>query len=227
MSEMSVGLPPAWSLQRPKPLWQRVYDFALAPLRMVLLPDHTAERLHLTSLRAERLAIAVGALRGRCLDIGAGDNMLLRLYRERARERGLPPEQATTSIGVDIVDWGGGCQIIESPTRLPFPDCSFDTVSFIACLNHIPQRSAALAEARRVLRPGGRLVATMIGRLVGTVGHALWWYSEDKRREVHAEEQMGLNHTEVLRLIRAAGFRPLDVKRFAYGLNRLYVAEPA
>jgi SAM-dependent methyltransferase len=40
---------------------------------------------------------------------------------------------------------------------LPFDDGSFDAVTFGFCLHHIPDPERALAEARRVLRRGGRL----------------------------------------------------------------------
>jgi len=44
--------------------------------------------------------------------------------------------------------------------RLPFPDASFDAVTCSLALHHVPgaERSAAVAELLRVLRPGGRLV---------------------------------------------------------------------
>ncbi|MFJ5924429.1 class I SAM-dependent methyltransferase [Kitasatospora sp. NPDC092948] len=44
--------------------------------------------------------------------------------------------------------------------ELPFPDGSFDAVVGNFVLNHTGRPAAALAELRRVLRPGGRLALT-------------------------------------------------------------------
>jgi SAM-dependent methyltransferase len=49
-------------------------------------------------------------------------------------------------------------------TSLPHPDDGFDAVVLIAVLGEIPEREAALAEIKRVLRTGGRLV---VGELFG------------------------------------------------------------
>ena len=42
--------------------------------------------------------------------------------------------------------------------RLPVADTAVDAVLIVDALHHLPDRDAALAEARRVLRPGGVLV---------------------------------------------------------------------
>jgi SAM-dependent methyltransferase len=49
---------------------------------------------------------------------------------------------------------------IAGADRLPYADASFDCVTCIEVLEHVPaeRRRDALAEMRRVLRPGGRLV---------------------------------------------------------------------
>src|SRR4051812_40130187 len=102
--------PPKWSLKKHKKLGQQLWDLIGAPLRMIVFPDHVSERFHLTSLRAERLANVLPLLKGRVLDVGAGDNTLLKLYKS-----------TEDNIGVDVVDWNGGCLILPDCNHLPFP----------------------------------------------------------------------------------------------------------
>ena len=64
----------------------------------------------------------------------------------------------------------------------------------------------------------------MIGGMVGTIGHALWWYSEEKHRDTDEHELMGMAPREVIRLLEGAGFRLVMRRRFGYGLNSLFVA---
>jgi len=62
---------------------------------------------------------------------------------------------------------GKGLETVEADAqRLPFEDGVFDAAMMISMPYHVPDRVAALAEARRFLRPGGRLV------LMGFTGEA-------------------------------------------------------
>jgi hypothetical protein len=63
----------------------------------------------------------------------------------------------------------------------------------------------------------------MIGGAIGLIGHKIWWYSEDKHREVAEGETMGLPRFKMLSLLREAGFEVVDASRFVYGLNSLYI----
>jgi SAM-dependent methyltransferase len=70
---------------------------------------------------------------------------------------------------------------------LPFPDDAFDAVVANAMLYHLPDPAVAVDEFARVLRPGGRLVATTFGadnlrevwKLVGDVAIQLSFAREN------------------------------------------------
>jgi SAM-dependent methyltransferase len=76
----------------------------------------------------------------RVLEVGSGTGVIA-AFVERARRR-----RADVQFEV-----GDG-------RALSFPDHSFDTVVFSTTLCHVPEPERALAEAFRVLRPGGRLM---------------------------------------------------------------------
>jgi ubiquinone/menaquinone biosynthesis C-methylase UbiE len=58
-------------------------------------------------------------------------------------------------------------------TALPFPDAHFDTIVFCHALCTIPDDRKAMAEAVRVLRPGGRILALEHVRSPNVVVRAL------------------------------------------------------
>lgn len=194
-----------------KTVWRHFKDFIFAPLRFLLLPDEISEKLGLTSLEQERLNAVLPYIKGRLLDIGAGRNRLVQLYGN--------------GVGVDVRDWGGGALVVDDASKLSFADRSFDTVTFVASLNHIPNRVAVLNEAYRLLKDDSKLIITMIGPILGKLGHFLWWYGEDrKRRGMKKGEVSGMKKTEIDRLLTAAGFKMVGHQRFDYGLNNLYCA---
>lgn len=193
-----------------KPFLKTIYDFILCPLRLVLLPDAAGERLGLTSLWQERLNNVLPHIEGKLLDIGCGQNRLVKSY----------PGEA---VGVDVYDWGSGAVIIESSASLPFADASFDTVTFLACFNHIPEREEAVAESARVLRDGGRVVLTMIDPVIGYIGHKIWWYGEERERGLAEGEKYGLWNSELISVFEKNGFALEKHARFVYWMNNLFV----
>jgi SAM-dependent methyltransferase len=60
--------------------------------------------------------------------------------------------------------------------RLPFPDGSFDKIVAAEVLEHIPDDMRAMAELRRVLKPGGELAVTVPSWLPERI---CWALSED------------------------------------------------
>ena len=88
---------------------------------------------------------------GRLLDLACGTGEFLRRVRPRC----------SFAVGVDL--FAGHLQFAEGPVvcgnglQLPFADATFDTVAVRHVLQALPDPVPLLAEARRVLRPGGRL----------------------------------------------------------------------
>ena len=191
-----------------KTSWQHLKDFVGMPLRLVILSDTASRRWGFTSLEDERLLGVMPRIRGRLLDIGAGNNHLVRAYGN--------------GVGVDVYDQEGDALIVADSANLPFEDASFDTITFMASLNHIPYREQVLDEARRLLQEDGKVIVTMIGPLLGSIGHKLWWYSEEKERGMMPGEVYGLSPRSVQEMAEASGFRVIRHSRFVYGLNNLY-----
>ncbi len=194
----------------PKTLAQKVFDFIFAPLRLTVLPDPLVARLGLTSSKVERLRAVSPYLKGRLLDIGCGDNELVRRYGH--------------GVGVDVYDWGGGALILPDCSRLPFQDRSFDTVTILAALNHIPNRAQVLKEVHRLLAEDGRLLITMINPVISYVGHRfIWWWSEDKERGMEPGEVYGFWNRDLIALVGRGGFKLALHKKFVYCLNNLFI----
>jgi SAM-dependent methyltransferase len=175
------------------------------------MPDEVCERLGVTSINAERIDYALGFVRGRLLDVGCGRNHLVSKYGGFA-------------VGVDVFDWSAGAMILRDTSQLPFLDRSFDTVTVLAALNHIPNRVDVLREVGRVLRDDGRLVMTMIPPVLSTIGHkVLWWHGEDWARGMEDGEVYGFTTQQLAQIAAAAGFELIEHRRFLYQLNNLYI----
>jgi ubiquinone/menaquinone biosynthesis C-methylase UbiE len=68
--------------------------------------------------------------------------------------------------------------------QLPHPTASFDAVMFNEVLEHVPSDEQALAEAYRVLRPGGHLFVFSPNRLYPIESHGVHWKRTQKRLPV-------------------------------------------
>lgn len=193
-----------------KTFLKSLWDFIGVPFRLVLFDQAWLPFFRWTTLEEERLNFVLPYIQGELLDVGAGYNTLVKQYGK--------------GVGVDVFDWGGGAQVVQDTSKLPFEDESFDTITFIACLNHIPNRKTALGEARRLIKPGGRIIITMINPILGGIGHVIWWYSEDKHRGGMIEGEVGGMWTkDIVNLCESHGFQPTLQRRFVYGMNHFYL----
>lgn len=59
--------------------------------------------------------------------------------------------------------------------QLPFPDASFDALTFTYLLRYVEDPTATLRELARVVRPGGTVASLEFHVPTNPVWHALWW----------------------------------------------------
>ncbi len=108
-------------------------------------------------LRRELLA----GLSGRVIDVGAGTGPNFRLYPDTVTELvAVEPEDYLRRKAEEAAARMGRPQIrvIDAlADRLPFEDSSFDAAVVAQVLCSVPDQAKALAELRRVLKPGGQL----------------------------------------------------------------------
>lgn len=132
-----------------------------------------------------RIVEVLGPHVGRAIGIDLSQEMLLvaRSKLERARLRNCSVRQG------DMY-------------QLPLAGASFDLVTVHQVLHYAEQPAAVIAEAARVLRPGGRLV------VVDFAEHA-----EESLRETHAHRWLGFAETDLADWFAAAGLPAPDSVR--------------
>src|SRR5690242_18608281 len=100
----------------------------LLPAKLIIPQPLVAKIPGLTTNRDIRTNVVLKALSGRVLDIGCGSNLLVQRYRALGHE----------AVGVDVYPWPGVDLLVKDTAQLPFSDRAFDTITFVACINHIP-----------------------------------------------------------------------------------------
>jgi ubiquinone/menaquinone biosynthesis C-methylase UbiE len=159
----------------------------------------------------------------RALDAGCGTGAFLLPLARR-----LAPGGATV-IGLDLAEGTLGqararleaeslpvdC-VIGDVEALPFDDGSFDLVLANYMLYHVPDLDRAIAELRRVLRPGGTLLAASNGE-----GHMreLWQMQEQALTRLGLSPEMVI---ELMERARASGALSFKLENGAEWLSRSF-----
>ena len=131
-------------------------------------PDVVAQRREVRRLLAPQPGEHI-------VDIGAGPGFLAaEMAAEGARVVAVDPSasmrELARGLGVDFVIEDGSAE------ALPLPDGSVDAAVATQVLEYVPDVPGALAEIRRVLRPGGRVL------LLDTDWDSVVWHSGDADR---------------------------------------------
>jgi demethylmenaquinone methyltransferase/2-methoxy-6-polyprenyl-1,4-benzoquinol methylase len=133
----------------------------------------------------KRFAVDLAAPRTgqRVLDLAGGTGDLARLFAARVGTTGTVVHtdinHAMLAEGRDkLIDRGLVLPTVQcNAEALPFPDRVFDVVSIAFGLRNVTRKDAALAEMRRVLRPGGVVLVLEFSRVAAPLQPAYDWYS--------------------------------------------------
>jgi SAM-dependent methyltransferase len=105
-----------------------------------------------------------GGLGDEMLEIGPGPGAATRWLRHRTRRlTAVETDAAAAAALAAELDGTNVTVVVGDATRLTFPDESFDSAGTFTMLHHVPTvalQDRVLAEAFRVLRPGGVLIGS-------------------------------------------------------------------
>jgi SAM-dependent methyltransferase len=112
--------------------------------------------------RPAMLALAGDVAGRRILDAGCGSGPLLAALRDRgAIVTGIDKSAGMLALARRRLGDGADLQVAELGRPLPFPDGTFEDVTASLVLHYLQDWGPALAELRRVLKPGGRLIVSV------------------------------------------------------------------
>ncbi len=148
---------------------------------------------------------AVGDLSGgRILDVGTGTGRILELLGREAEE-GVGVDMSREMLAVararlqraDL----SNCLVRQADMyQLPYPGGMFDVVTLHQVLHFAERPDAALAEAARVLSPGGKLVIVDFAQ-----------HEHEELREQHAHRRLGFDDASLNEWFRNSSLEPDDV----------------
>ncbi|MFJ6995563.1 class I SAM-dependent methyltransferase [Streptomyces sp. NPDC003090] len=156
------------------------------------------------------------------LDVGTGPGTVAAAaYARRADVTAVDAEPSMVELAAGSVP-GADVRVAVLP-RLPFGDGRFDAVVGNFVINHVGRPRAALAELRRVTRPGGRIALTtwgsprgagqeLLGRAVAAAGVDLSAHLP----RLAPEEEFPRTEEGFAGLLRGAGFTDVSCARLSW-----------
>jgi len=206
--------------------FRALMDTIFFPVRALTMFED--DKFGLSSLASERFFYVCRHVQGHCLDVGCGKGN--RFVIEFLDGNGK---------GIDVYRYEGLTDehIVEDISHFPFEDLLFDSVTFIANINHIPKpmRDIELAETYRCLRKGGNIIVTMGNPVAEILVHKLvWMYDKflgtnvdmDSARGIQKDERYYLLDSEIRERLTRAGFTNIKKHYFItqWFLNHMFIA---
>lgn len=137
-------------------------------------------------------------------DLGAGEGTFSQLLAQRAQQViALDNSEKMVEVGRELAARHGVTNLeyrlgnLEAP---PIDAESVDLAFFSQSLHHAPHPQKAVDAARRILRPGGRIVILDLVR-----------HNFEEARELYADLWLGFAEVEIDEYLRNAGFRHVEI----------------
>jgi ArsR family transcriptional regulator len=141
----------------------------------------------------------------RIADLGAGDGTLSRLLARQAESvHCVDNSPRMVQVGRALAKkehLRNLTYVLGNIEKVPLPDRSIDLALLSQALHHAENPRQALAEAFRILKPGGRLL------ILDLRAHRF-----EKARELYADRWLGFKENELHDWIEEAGFRQSEVR---------------
>jgi demethylmenaquinone methyltransferase/2-methoxy-6-polyprenyl-1,4-benzoquinol methylase len=177
------------------------------------------------------------------LDLAGGTGDLARLFADRVGPTGevvlTDINGAMLTFGRDrLLDAGRVVPVVQCDAeKLPFPDGHFDCVSIAFGLRNVTRKENALAEMRRVLKPGGVAAVLEFSKVWQPLAPAYDWYSfnvlprlgrllarDDASYRYLAESiRMHPDQAALKAMMEQAGFDRVEVHNLAAGVVALHL----
>jgi demethylmenaquinone methyltransferase / 2-methoxy-6-polyprenyl-1,4-benzoquinol methylase len=193
----------------------------------------------------KRFAVAISGVRegSRVLDLAGGTGDLARLYARAVGRSGMVVltdiNGAMLAEGRDkLIDAGITLPIVQcNAEALPFADRGFDCVSIAFGLRNVTRKEVALAEMRRVTRPGGVALVLEFSKVAPPLAPAYDWYSFNvlprlgklvagdaaSYRYLAESIRMHPDQATLQQMMRDAGFDRVDYHNLAAGVVAVHI----
>jgi ubiquinone/menaquinone biosynthesis C-methylase UbiE len=136
-------------------------------------------------------------------DLGAGEGTFSQLLARRAKKViAIDNSEKMVEYGAELACRHGVTNLeyrLGDIQEIPIRSGAMDLAFFSQALHHAQHPERAVAEAYRILKPGGRIVVLDLLR-----------HSYQEARELYADVWLGFTEAEVIRFLADAGFRHVE-----------------